>query len=253
MGVELVEGRYFSPEYGSDLTHSVILNETAVEMLGIEDPVGKKYGNQTIIGVVKDFNLHSLHSDIPPMYISLTDRYIRQVAIRYKSGALEDLQTLIEAEWESRSPERPLNINIIEELVAQQYTAERNLSRILSFAALFTLLIAAFGLFGLTLFVARSRTNEIGIKKVFGSSERTIVRSFLRSNFIQVVIAGILSIPITVYFMNRWLQNFSYRTQIDWWVFLIAFLVALIVVMLTIFTHALKASRINPVEALRYE
>jgi len=253
MGIPLLEGRYFSEEYGSDLIHSVILNETAVEQLGIVDPVGKQIGERTIVGVVKDFNLHSIHSDIPPLDISMTDRYIHQVAVHYNPGTLDGVLKLLKTEWEKAAPDRPFNYSTIEELIENQYTSEKNLSTILSIAALFTLLIAAFGLFGLTLFVARSRTNEIGIKKVFGSSEWAIVYSFLRSNFMLVVIAELVSIPITIYFMTKWLNNFSYRTNIGWWVFVVAFIIATIVVLATVFTHSYKASRINPVEALRYE
>jgi len=253
MGITLLEGRYFSKEYGSDLTHSVILNETAVERLGIEDPVGKQMGERTIIGVVKDFNLHSIHSDIPPLDISMTDRYIHQVAVHYKPGTLDGVLKMLKTEWEKSAPDTPFNYSTIEELIENQYTSEKNLSTILSIAALFTLLIAAFGLFGLTLFVARSRTNEIGIKKVFGSSEQAIVISFLQSNFILVVIAELLSVPITIYFMTKWLNNFSYRTNIGWWVFVLAFIIATVVVLATVFIHSHKASRINPVEALRYE
>ncbi len=181
MGITLLEGRYFSEEYGSDLTHAVILNETAVERLGIEDPVGKQMGEKTIIGVVKDFNLHSIHSDIPPLDISLTDRYIQQLAVNYNPGTLDGVLKMLKAEWEKSAPDTPFDYSTIEELIENQYTSEKNLSTILSIAALFTLLIAAFGLFGLTLFVARSRTNEIGIKKVFGSSEQAIVYSFLQN------------------------------------------------------------------------
>jgi putative ABC transport system permease protein len=253
MGITLLEGRYFSEEYGSDLNYSVILNETAVEKLGIEDPVGKQMGERTIVGVVKDFNLHSIHSDIPPLDISMTDRYIHQVAVHYKPGTLDGVLKMLKTEWEKAAPDRPFNYSTIEELIENQYTSEKNLSTILSIAALFTLLIAAFGLFGLTLFVARSRTNEIGIKKVFGSSERAIVYSFLRSNFLMVLIAELLSIPITIFFMTKWLNNFSYRTNIEWWVFVVAFIIAAIVVLATVFTHSYKASRVNPVKALRYE
>ena len=253
MGIKILEGRFFSEEYVSDLTHSVILNETAVERLGIEDPVGKQMGERTIIGVVKDFNLHSIHSDIPPLNISMTDKYIHQVAVHFRPGTLDGVLKMLKAEWEKSDRDTPFDYSTIEELIENQYTSEKNLSTILSIAALFTLLIAAFGLFGLTLFVARSRTNEIGIKKVFGSSEQAIVYSFLRSNFILVVIAELLSVPITIYLMTKWLNNFSYRTNIGWWVFVVAMVIGTIVVLSTIFFHSYKASRINPVEALRYE
>jgi len=253
MGIKILEGRDFSEEYGSDLTGSAILNETAVDRLGITDPVGKKLGPRTIIGVVKNFNLHSLHSDIPPLDIQLTDKYIHQVAVRYSPGSLNMLTPALEAEWEKIAPDRPFNYSTIEELTENLYSSEKNLSTILSISALFTLLIAAFGLFGLTLFVTKSRTNEIGVRKVFGSSERNIIYSFLRSNFLLVVFAEIVSIPITIYFISKWLNNFAFKVGISWWVFLLAFIIAVLVVLSTVYIHSYKASRINPVDALRYE
>jgi len=149
--------------------------------------------------------------------------------------------------------DRPFSYSSIEDLFIEAYSSEKNLGTILSVSALFAMLIAAFGLFGLTLFVARSRTHEIGIKKVFGCSEQAIVYSFLRSNFIMVLIAEFLSIPVALYFSGKWLNNFPYRVGIGWWVFVIAFLIASLVVLLTVSIHSIKASRINPVDALRYE
>ena len=254
LGLSLLEGRYFSPEYGSDLDHSVILNETAVRELGIEDPLGKMMQDSSvIIGVLKDFNLHSIHTEIPPLDIHLTDRYLFYILVHYRTGSLNSLLPKLQEEWKKVEPDRPLSAIPIETLFEEAYAAERNLGSIFSVAALFTLLIAAFGLFGLTLFMARSRTHEIGIRKTFGSSERSIVYSFLRNNFLMVVLAAGLSVPVTLYFMGRWLQNFSYRTEIGWWVFVLALGIAALVVLLTVSIHAVKASRINPVEALRYE
>jgi putative ABC transport system permease protein len=254
LGFTLLEGRPFSIDYGRDLENSVILNETAVRELGIDDPLGQfLYDTTAIIGVVKDFNLHSIHTEISPLVISMTDKYLNYILIQYRSGTRADLIPKLEAEWKEVEPDRPFRSVTIEELFEEAYASEKNLGTILSIAALFTLLIAAFGLFGLTLFVARSRTHEIGIKKVFGSSERDIVYSFLRSNLIMVVLAELLSIPLTIYFIGKWLNNFPYRVGIGWWVFLIAFLIATLVVLLTVSIHSIKASRINPIDALRYE
>ncbi|MCP4646354.1 MAG: hypothetical protein GY852_01295, partial [bacterium] len=220
MGMTLLEGRFFSTDYGSDLEHSIILNETAVRELGIADPLGQKTDSlHTIIGVLKDFNLHSIHTEIPPLVINMTDKYLEYILVYYQHGTLGELIPQLEAEWIKVEPDRPFSATSIEELFADAYVSERNLSVILSIAALFALLIAAFGLLGLTLFIARSRTHEIGIKKVFGSSEGAIVYSFLRSNFVLVVFAELLSIPVTIYFMEKWLNNFPYRVGIGWWVF----------------------------------
>jgi len=254
LGIKILEGRSFSPDYGSDLEHSVIINETGVRELGIVDPVGNfLYDSTVIIGVAKDFNLHSIHTEIPPLVISMNDRYLFYIHVHYRPGTLAELVPKLESEWKKLEPDRPFSYSTIEELFEEAYASEKNLGTILSIAALFTLLIAAFGLFGLTLFVARSRTNEIGIKKVFGSPEGAIVYSFLRGNFLMVLVAELLSIPVVLYFLGRWLNNFPYRTGIGWWVFLIAFLLAMLVVLLTVSIHAIRASRTNPVDALRYE
>jgi putative ABC transport system permease protein len=253
MGISVIDGRDFSEEFGSDLTQSAILNETAVKRLGITDPIGKMVVNQTIIGVVKDFNLHSLYSDIPPLIIALTDRNIRQVVVHYKPGTLSSILPTMEAEWEKTAPDRPFHYTTIEEIIKNLYSSEKNLTTIVSIFALFTLVIAAFGLFGLTMFVAKTRTKEIGIKKAFGSSEQSIIYSFLRDNFVLVSLAALLSVPVTLYFMFKWLNKFSYKVTINWWVFVIAFIIAAIVVLLTVFIHSFKASRIDPIKALKYE
>ncbi|MBN2638420.1 MAG: FtsX-like permease family protein, partial [Bacteroidales bacterium] len=243
----------FSEEFGSDLNGSAIFNETAIKDLGITNPVGKQYAGKTIIGVVKDFNLHSIHSDIPPIMITMTDKYIQQVAIKYVPGTLDNLLPMLKDKWKEMAPGRSFQYQTIEDLIARIYSSEKNLSIIISIFAIFSLLIAAFGLFGLTLFIAKTRTKEIGIKKVFGSAEKTIVYSFLKENLIMVVIAAILAVPVTYYFMHRWLSNFSYKVSINFGFFAIAFVVAVIVVLLTVLFHSYKASRINPVEALKYE
>jgi len=253
MGIKVPEGREFSQDFGSDLKQSVMLNEKAVKELGITDPIGKLIGNQTIIGIVKDFNLHSIHSDIPPMLISMTDKYIHQVAVHYKPGTLAGILPMLEAEWKKAAPDRPFRYTTIEDLIKSIYSSERNLSTIVSIFALFTLLIAAFGLFGLTLFISRSRTREIGIRKAFGSSGQSIIYSFLKNNLILVIAAALLSVPVTFYVMTRWLDNFAFKVSISWWVFVFSFAVAALVVLATVYFHSYKASRINPVDALRHE
>ncbi len=253
MGISVIDGREFSEEFGSDLKQSCLVNETAVKQLGISDPVGKQLMGKNIIGLVKDFNLHAIRSDIPPLMISMTDQYISQVAVNYKPSTLAVILPVLESEWKKAAPDRPFRYSTIEETTERLYASEKNLSTIVSIFALFTLLIAAFGLFGLTLFTARARTKEIGIRKVFGSSEQTIVYSFLKSNTLLVLIASLLAVPVTFYFMTNWLNGFSYHTTISWWVFMVAFAVSAIVVLLTVFYHSWRASRINPVKALRYE
>jgi len=253
MGIPIIKGRDFSEVFGGDLTKSVILNERAVKQLGIINPIGEKFLGKTIIGVVKDFNLHTIRTEIPPLFLFLSDSYIEQVAVHYKTGALKALLPVIELELKKAAPGLPFSYSSIEDHIESLYASEKNLNIIVSIFALFTMLIAAFGLFGLTLFVAKNRTKEIGIKKVFGSSEQLIVFSFLKESIILVLVAGVISIPITIYFMNRWLNNFAYKVDISWWIFVVSIVLAAIVVLSTVVVHSIRASRINPVEALRYE
>lgn len=252
MGIKILKGRDFSHDFGTDLKQSLLLNETAVKQLGIIDPIGKKLFGSTIIGIVKDFNLHSIHSDIPPLFIKLTDKYIRQVAVHYKSGTLPNILPMLETELKKVAPDKSFRYSPIELMIKKIYSSERNLSTIVSTFALFALLIAAFGLFGLTLFIARSRIKEIAIKKVFGVSESTIVNSFLSYNLILVIAGNLISIPVTIHFMTQWLNNYPYKKSIDWRIFLFSFVIAAFVVLLTVFIHSYKASRTNPVKALKH-
>lgn len=201
---------------------------------------------------MKDFNLYTLHTEIPPLAIYMMDNN-PHILVRYRPGTLSELVPLLKSEWEKVEPDRPFKFSRIEDLFIVAYSSEKNLGTILSIAALFALLIAALGLFGLTLFTARSRTKEIGIKKVFGSSEKAIVLSFLQNSFIMVMAAALLSVPITLHYTMKWLNNYPYRVDVGWWIFLLAFAIAGIVVLSTVIIHSLKASRLNPVDALRYE
>lgn len=252
IGLSLVEGRDFSEEYRGDINHSTILNETAVKQLGIIDPVGKKFLNSTIVGVVKDFNLFSLRSDITPIAVNVFDGGKRQIAIRYKPSTFNSLLPLIKNEWIKFSADQPFRYKTIEGLIEDLYTQEKNLASNVSFFALLILIIAASGLFGLTLFLAKSRTKETGIKKVFGCSSRLIMLSTLWENFILVSIATSISIPITIYVLKDWLNKFAFKTNIEWSIFGFTYLCALTVVLLTVLYHSFKMSRSNPVDVLKY-
>lgn len=253
MGIPVIEGRDFSKSFGTDLTNSCILNETAVKQLGLTHPFDKQLGPYTIIGVVKDFNLHSFHTEIPPLMIFLTKEYIQQIAIHYSPGSLNTLLPMLEKSWLNIVQEQPFHYLTVENLIEKLYSEEKNMSVIISIFAFFTLLISSFGLFGLTLFISRNRSKEIVIKKVLGCSATSIIYSFMRMNILYVLIASVISIPIVFIVMSKWLSNYSSRIEIKWWFFVLTFIIAAIVILSTVFIHSFKASRINPAKALRYE
>jgi len=253
MGIKLHKGRYLSAEFGSDRKKSCIINEAAVKALGIDEPIGCKLGNHHVVGVVKDFYPNSFRSEIPPLLIFISDKYLKQVVIKYKEGSLDDLLVALKESWNKLETNQEFNSVMIEDVITDLYSNEKNNFTIVSIIALFTMLISSLGLFGLTLFLIRGKTKEIGIKKILGCSERGIVLSFIRINVIHVFIASIISIPLTIYVMNKWLSNYAEKTEIEWWFFALTFLIANIVVITTIFFHSYKAARLNPVKSLKYE
>ncbi|HKJ81105.1 MAG TPA: FtsX-like permease family protein, partial [Ignavibacteriaceae bacterium] len=253
MGMSITKGRDFSDEFLSDIGHSIILNEKAVNELGLTDPIGQNVVGEQVIGIVKDFNLFSLHSEILPLVIYVGNKTKKQIVVHYKSGTLNKLLPKLKKEWVEIAPDKSFSFKTIEGVINELYSSEKNLTNIVTIFAILSLLISAFGLFGLTFFLSQSRNKEIGIKKVFGSSENEIIVSFLLENIVPVIIATLLSIPIIYYFMTKWLNQFAFKIKIGGWVFVLAFLSSTFVVIVTVLYHSYKVSRINPVKVLRYE
>jgi putative ABC transport system permease protein len=253
MGMHIISGRDFSEEYGSDNKMATILNETAVHELGLNDPVGKFAGSNRIIGLVRDFNVYSLRSKIPAVSIQMTDGNLNNVILHYKQGTLRNLLIFLKNEWNKIAPDYQISFTTMDESIHNTYSSEITLCKIVLISSLFILLIASIGLFGLILFVAKSRTKEIGIKKIFGSSESLIIFSFLRGNIVLVILSNLMSVPITLLVMTDWLKNYTYKIHLSFWFFIIPFVISMILVLSTVFLQAYKASRINPVSALKYD
>lgn len=251
MGMHIISGRDFSKEYGSDKMMATILNETAVHELEINDPIGKLIGSRRIIGIVRDFKVYSVRSKIPAVSIRLADGYIHNILLHYKQGTLKKLLIFLEGEWIKIAPDQQISFTTMDEKMRETYSSEMNLSKIVLISSFLTLLIASIGLFGLTLFVAKSRIREIGIRKIFGSSEKLIVFSFLKGNIALVLFSSLLSVPLTFYIMIKWLNNFTYKVHLNFWFFVIPFAISTIVVFLLVSFQAYKVSRINPVCALK--
>jgi putative ABC transport system permease protein len=253
LGIPLKEGRYFSEEFPGDMKHGVILNEKAVKIFDLTDPVGKRWNGKTIVGIVKDFNCFSVHYPVPAMAITLDEPYNGVVAIRCIHGTENDLIPKLQIAWKRIQPDEPLNFFTVEENLSRLYAKEKKLTVSLSLFCLVTLLIATSGIFGLTLYISNGRIKEIGIKKAMGASGHSILVSFMLEYVLLIFLASALSVPVTMYFMNRWLQNFAYKATIAWWIFALSFAINMIIVLSTIFYHAYKTSQTDPVKALRNE
>jgi len=266
MGMDIVAGRGFSQEFPGDVGKAFILNEEAVRLAGIEDPVGKRfrlYGNVgTIVGVVENTYFHSLRTVLKAQVFYLFTDLARQssggvVLIRVKAPqGLNDLQETIariEDAWLGVNSIAPFEYRFLDETIAAQYGNERRLGRLFGYFAFLAVFISCLGLVGLASFLAELRTKEIGIRKTLGASIRDIVVMLSRDFTLWVLAANLIAWPVAWFVMHRWLQNFAYRTPITWWSFPAAGSIALVIAWVTVSLQTFKAARSNPVDSLRYE
>jgi len=249
INLELVEGRFFSKEYGTD-SAGIIINEEAVAVLGYDEPIGKmlntwgeppKYFN--IIGVIRNINYESKHQKIQPMGITLFhDGWWMDpgvIAVRVTPGDYNEMISGINELWDSFSPGIPFSYSFFEEQYDQLYTNEahtRKLFLLFSFLAIF---IACLGLLGLASYIAQQKTKEIGIRKTYGASATTISLLMSKGFSLRVLIANIIAWPMAWMFFDHWLNNFAYRTDIKWWFFILAGIISLMFALFPVFQQEL--------------
>tara|TARA_B100001765_G_scaffold92761_1_gene56908 strand:- start:160 stop:1965 length:1806 start_codon:yes stop_codon:yes gene_type:complete len=263
LDLELVEGRAFQEEFNDSL--SVLLNETAVAQIGWENPIGKQIrypgGNMeyyTVVGILKDFNLESLHSAIQPfaLFSEASQSYdsgVSYITLKVSGENITTTLDQVEQLWKRYSESAPLEYSFLDEDLAFAYQEDQSLASLFTVFALLAIFVACLGLFGLIAFSAQQRTKEIGVRKVLGASVQSIVR-LLAMNFLKlIVIALVLAVPIAWLAMNQWLQDFAYRIAIPVWVFFAAGALALGIALITLSFQAIKAAIANPVKSLRTE
>jgi putative ABC transport system permease protein len=259
-GVKILAGRNFSKSYGTD-TSAFLINEAAVKILGLkspEDAVGKpfQYGarNGQIVGVFNDFHFESMHQRILPlvMFIPANPGNYGRLSIKI-SGNVPAAISYLENIWKKFSPEIPFEYAFLDQRYEKLYESEQRQGAIFTVFACIAIFVACLGLFGLTAFAISQRVKEIGIRKVLGASVNSIV-ALLSIDFLKLVgIAAIIAFPVAYYAMNQWLRDFAYRIGIQWWIFLAAGLVAVVVAFFTIGLQAIKTATANPVKNLRTE
>jgi len=254
-GMQTAEGRFFKREFTADVNHFVI-NETAANTMGLKNPVGKQltYRGRTgeIIGVLKDFHHQSLHSKILPFVFELYPGPC-YVCVKLASADISRTLKFIETKFQEFVPDRPFTCYFFDEMVAGFYRSDQKIGTIVHYFTGLTIFIACLGLLGLTSFMVERRTKEIGIRKVLGASVNSIVFLLTRQISKWVLLANLFAWPLAWYLMNRWLENFAYRININGWVFLISGGLALVVAWLITTSQALKAATTNTVEVLKYE
>jgi putative ABC transport system permease protein len=261
LGLDMAQGRAFDAQLPTD-TSSVIINEAAQKILGWSDPLGKRvttmFDNEkltayTIVGVVRNFNFESLRQRITPLVMRIGREGSNTVAVRLAPGDPQPVLAALEGKYREFLPGRAFNYSFLDEDFGAMYRTEQRIGRILGGFAALAIVIACLGLFGLAAYTTERRTKEIGIRKVLGASV-TNITTLLTRDFLRLVgLALVLALPLAWYGMHRWLQDFAYRTELDWWVFALAGAIALAIALLTVSFQSIRAALMNPVKSLRSE
>ena len=258
--VKMLAGRNFSKDFTTD-TSSFIINEAAVKAMGLasnQDAIGKtfSYGGQggKLIGVFQDFNFESLHQRVVPIVLlmSTTPNGYGRISVKV-SGDMQPVLAHIEATWKRFLPDTPFDYTFLDDRFADLYKSEQRQQSIFTLFSCIAIFIACLGLFGLSAFTITQRVKEIGIRKVLGASVGSIVSLISKEFLLLVIIASIIAFPIAWYAMSSWLQDFAYRVNIGWWVFIFSAIIALLIAFATISIQAVKAAIANPVKSLRTE
>jgi putative ABC transport system permease protein len=257
LGLKIIQGRDFTEETVN--SHSILINEQLMNSLGLGgDAVGKfvdLFGtNYQISGLISDFHFDSMKDAIQPLIlVPSKGEDANFMFIKYNPVQLSKLIPYLKTTWEKVAPDKAMNFKFWDEQLNQRYQAEEKWSHIIGYAAVIAIIISSLGLFGLTLFIINKRIKEIGIRKVNGARISEIL-TMLNKDFVKwVAIAFVIATPVAYYAMNKWLENFAYKTELSWWIFALAGLLALGIALLTVSFQSWRAATRNPVEALRYE
>jgi putative ABC transport system permease protein len=253
----IVMGRNFSQDYGADAT-GIIINETSQRAMGFEDPIGKRVtlGESNvfnIIGVVKDFHYVSLRTEIEPMILLLDPERCSQIVVRIRSENTPETLEFMGTAWKKYAGDFEFDYRFLDESLDTLYRGEQRVGRIINVFTILSIFISCLGLFGLASFMSLRRTKEIGIRKVLGASISGVVLLLTKEFSKWVIIANLIAWPLSYFALNRWLQEFPYRTDIKIWIFIGSGLLTFMIAILTVSYQSLRTALSNPADSLRYE
>ena len=255
----LAAGRAFSRDFATD-TAALIVNEALVRSYGYTSPeaiIGKRFSQWgvegEIVGVVKDYHFRSLQQVIEPMTIRLEPSRARFISLNLRGDDIPATVSALKQQWQTLAPQRPFNYFFLDQAFDEQYRAEVRFGELFIYFAGLAIFIACLGLLGLISYTIVQRIQEIGIRKVLGASESSIVR-LLSQNFLKLVlVAFVVAVPLAWFALDQWLADFAYRVAMPWWIFALAGLLATVIAMLTVSVQSVRAATANPVDSLRSE
>ncbi len=257
MGMEIIEGREFSKEFDPNFEKTrILVNEEALKTMGLKDPIGKKVGyaneEKEIIGVVKNFHYGSLHDRLQPLFFRFFPNG-RNVLVRIESSAQRDVIEKIKILYNKLNPEYPFDFTFLDDEYQALYTSEKRVADLSEYFTLFAVIISCLGLFGLAQFTIERRFKEISVRKVYGAGKWNVMLMLSRDYLRSVIIAIVIAVPSGYWMLSNWLANFYYRTDLEWWFFLLASFLALAISWLTIVGQTFRAAQINPIAGLKEE
>ena len=258
--MKMVAGRAFSRDFKTDTTQAMVLNESAVKLLGYASPgdaVGKRFRqwgrDGKIIGVMKDFHFRSLQQEIKPLSMRIEPNGCHLISANITGNNVPATLAAIEEKWKTLIPNRPFNYFFLDEFFDRQYRSEQRFGNLFLNFAILAIFISCLGLLGLASYSTYQRTREIGIRKVMGASVSGIVHLLSKEFLALLFIAFVIASPIAWLVMHRWLEDFSYRIGIHWWIFMVSGMIAFLVAIFTVSFQAIRAALVNPVISLRTE
>ena len=256
--MKMLAGRNFSKDFKTD-DHAVLLNKKAVELMGyknVDEAIGGKIARRdtlTVVGVVADYHHQGLQKVIDPMIFLLYPNIRGFYSLKVQTANMPQTIAAINKTWDKYFPADPMEYSFLDETFGQQYKSDQLFGKVFGIFAFLAILIACFGLLGLSAYNVLQRTKEVGIRKVLGASVQNIL-FLLSTDFLKLIIVALfIAIPVGWYVMHSWLQDFAYRISIHWWVFIVAAVIAVLIAFFTISSQAIKAAVTNPVKSLRTE
>ena len=257
MKIELKEGRTFSEDRPADVNTAFLVNEAGAQLIGRDSVVGKRFSamgvDGQIIGVMKNFHYLSVKNRIGPLFLYLRPENIYFTIIRLGAGDPAASIRNLESVWNRTFPAYPFEYAFIDDDFAEEFRTDQRTRDIMEIATFITIFIACMGLFGLAAFMAEKRTKEIGIRKTLGASVPSITVMLTREFVKWVMIANLIALPLAFVLMHRWLQDYAYPIRIGWQIPAAAFVMSIIVAVLTVSYQSVKLALTDPVKSLKYE